>query len=137
MRVPKDGLRFQCQGSGKCCVSRGGYGYVYLSQKDRQRFAKYFRITTREFTKQYCAKTDGWYHLKDFTGACSFLKDKRCSVYEARPTQCRTWPFWPENMQAKVWDMEIAGFCPGVGKGPLVPAKEIQRQLRMDDWKSA
>ena len=30
----QNGIRFQCQGSGKCCVSRESYGYVYLSKKD-------------------------------------------------------------------------------------------------------
>ena len=28
--------------------------------------------------------------------------------------QCRTWPFWPENMSSKAWT-SIAAFCPGVG----------------------
>ena len=28
------GIRFQCQGSSNCCVSRGSYGFVYLSKKD-------------------------------------------------------------------------------------------------------
>ena len=28
------GINFQCQGSANCCISRGSYGYVYLSKKD-------------------------------------------------------------------------------------------------------
>jgi len=51
---------------------------------------------------------------------CRFLDPvtkKRCLVYEARPAQCRTWPFWPENMNARAWDREVVAFCPGVGKG--------------------
>ena len=24
-----------------------------------------------------------------------------CSIYRARPAQCRTWPFWPENLLSK------------------------------------
>jgi hypothetical protein len=31
----KEGIRFECQGEGKCCVTRGRYGYVYLSFNDR------------------------------------------------------------------------------------------------------
>lgn len=135
MKIPKEGLRFQCQGSGKCCVSRGGYGYVYVNQRDRQRFAKHLKIPTRQFTRDYCRKTDGWYHLKDLDGPCIFLKGTRCSTYEARPTQCRTWPFWPENLKAKTWTKEVASYCPGIGKGPLIPAKEIQKSLGQDDWK--
>ncbi len=127
-------LRFECQGSGRCCVSRGGYGFVYLSQQDRVRLARHLKIPTREFTRQYCSKTDGWYHLKELSGPCRFLKNKRCTVYEARPVQCRTWPFWPENMNAKVWEKEIARFCPGVGKGPIRSAKEIAKQVRSAAW---
>lgn len=87
-------------------------------------------MKTQQFTRDYCEKTAGYYHLKDDPGSkdCIFLKDKRCTVYEGRPTQCRTWPFWPENMKARKWD-DIASFCPGVGKGSVVPAEEIQKQI--------
>jgi hypothetical protein len=124
-----NGIRFECQGSGKCCVSRGTTGYVYLTLVDRQRLAKFFELSTREFTRRYCAKTHGQFHLVDTSGPCQFLDGTRCSVYEGRPTQCRTWPFWPENMSPKAWSRDVAGFCPGVGKGRLWTAAEIQGEL--------
>jgi Fe-S-cluster containining protein len=126
------GIRFECQGSGGCCVSRGEYGFVYLSLKDRQRFAQFFNITTTMFTQRYCTKTDGWFHLNEFTNQCQFLKENRCTVYSARPNQCRTWPFWPENMNVKTWNKEIASYCPGVGKGKLYTKEEIEEQLALD-----
>lgn len=125
-----DGLRFECQGSGKCCTSRGQYGYVYVTLSDRRRFAKYLNLTVAGFTKQYCTKTDGYWHLNDPDRDCSFLKGKQCTVYEARPVQCRTWPFWPENMKAKVWRTDVESFCPGVGKGRLYTANEIESILK-------
>ncbi len=128
------GYRFQCQGSGKCCVSRDRYGYVYLSLPDRRRMAAHLKLKTQEFTRRYCSKTDGWFHLKDFVGPCTFLRDKRCTIYEARPTQCRTWPFWPENMNAKVWSTDIASFCPGVGKGPELPPETVHQQVKESSW---
>jgi uncharacterized protein len=125
------GVRFECQGSGQCCVSHGEFGYVFMNLKDRQRMAKELKLTTAVFTKKYCDKLNGVFHLKEDPKkpACMFLKDKRCSVYQGRPTQCRTWPFWPEVMSAKVWKKEVAQFCPGVGKGPLISAETIQAQL--------
>lgn len=123
----KDGVRFECQGSGKCCTSRGSHGFIYVSLKDRKVFAKYFKLTTGEFTKRYCSKTNGWYHLSESEGDCRFLKGKSCSVYEARPIQCRTWPFWPEHLNARAWKKEIADFCPGVGKGRHYSAEEIAK----------
>lgn len=62
-----------------------------------------------------------------------FLEGKQCSVYEARPTQCRTWPFWPENMDAKTWDEDVVSYCPGVGKGKLYSQSEIKKLMDLTD----
>jgi uncharacterized protein len=125
----QDGVKFECQGSGRCCVSRGEYGHVYLTLEDRQLLARHFKLSTRAFTTRYCEKELGYWKLKDFTEACAFLEDNRCSVYLARPTQCRTWPFWPENMSPKAWKKALVGFCPGVGKGKVRTEAEIRAQL--------
>lgn len=125
-----EGLRFQCQQSGKCCVSHGEYGYVYLTPQDRRNMAKVLGLRTTQFTKTYCEKTDGVYHLKDSGGpACTFLKNNRCTVYEARPMQCKTWPFWPETMSPKAWKKDVVKFCPGVGKGRVWSGDQIQAAL--------
>lgn len=126
------GVQFECQGSGKCCVSHGEFGYVYLTLEDRQRMAKALKLTTREFMSRHCHKDDGLWCLKPVEGGdCRFLKNKKCSIYEGRPTQCRTWPFWPEVMKAKAWSKDVASFCPGVGKGRVWKADEIQSLLRI------
>jgi len=131
------GIQFQCQGSGKCCVSRGEYGAVYLTPKDRRKLGNFFKITTREFTKKYCEKELGYWKLKDFTKKCTFLKDKKCSVYEARPTQCKTWPFWPENLSPKAWSKEVKSYCPGISKGKIWTKEEIQKQLSIQQKSEA
>lgn len=124
-----EGIRFSCQGSGKCCMSRGAYGYVYFDLEDRRRMARCLGLTTLQFTRRYLDKSEGWFHLKHPERDCLFLEKKRCTVYEGRPRQCRTWPFWPENMQAKTWTKEIAAFCPGIGQGRLYSAEEIQQTV--------
>lgn len=134
-----DGLRFECQGSGNCCVSRGEYGFVYLTEDDRKNMAKELRMRPEDFQREYCAQTKGIWHLKEepTRTECVFLKDAKCKVYRARPTQCRTWPFWPEVMNAKAWKKEVADFCPGVGKGKLYTKEEIteivEHQERAED----
>ena len=131
----RKGIKFECQGSGNCCVSRGSYGFVYLSDIDLKRFSKYFKISIKQFKEKYCQITDGFIHLSEkykMNGNCIFLKDKKCTVYNSRPTQCRTWPFWNENMNAKVWNEDIAINCPGIGKGKLIKSKTIERFLKED-----
>ena len=129
------GLRFECQGSSNCCVSRGSYGYVYLSNKDVSRLAKFTDLNIHDFIKLYCDKSNGFVHLKERKGIkeCLFLQNKKCSVYSARPTQCKTWPFWSENMNAKNWDNDISKFCPGIGKGKLITKKNIEKKIFEDD----
>lgn len=124
----EDGLKFQCQGSGNCCTSHGEFGFVFLTLEDRRRFAKHLNISVSVFTRQYCDMKDGVWHLKEDpkNPDCMFLKNKRCTTYEARPTQCRTWPFWPEVMNPKSWQKEVASFCPGIGKGKLWSKEEIE-----------
>lgn len=126
-----DGIKFQCQGSGKCCTSHGEFGFVFLSLKDRQAMAKLLKISTRQFTQKYCKKNNDLYHLieRPDNPDCLFLKNKQCRVYAARPTQCRTWPFWPEIMNAKAWKKEIVQFCPGANKGKFWSYAEIKEQM--------
>jgi len=53
-----------------------------------------------------------------------------CSIYEARPTQCRTWPFWPENLRTKRhWEtVKLRTPCPGMNSGTLVRIDQIRIQ---------
>ena len=77
------GIRFECQGSGNCCVSRGTYGFVYLSKKDIKKLSDGFKITEQNFVKNYCQKTDGFIHLKELKKNnvnCIFLKDNKSSL---------------------------------------------------------
>jgi uncharacterized protein len=126
-----DGLRFECQGTGRCCTSRGEHGFVYLTREDRRRLAAHLGMTTAAFRAEHCGVTDGELHLKDPDKDCQFLDGKRCGVYEARPTQCRTWPFWPETMNARAWRKDVESFCPGVGKGRLYEKSEIEALVQL------
>lgn len=133
----REGVRFECQGSGKCCTSHGEYGFVYLTPADRKRMAKVLGLSTAEFTRKYCEKTGGTWHLRERpeNPDCLFLEGKRCGVYEGRPQQCRTWPFWPEVMSAKAWAKDVKSFCPGVGKGRVWSGDEIEASIRAQiEW---
>ena len=130
----KKGIKFKCQGSSICCISRRSYGYVYLSKKDLANIVNYFNISINLFKKKYCDYSDGYLHLKEIhsNGNCQFLDNKRCTIYTARPTQCRTWPFWKENMNSKKWNKEILSFCPGIGKGRKISFIKIKNKIKLD-----
>jgi Fe-S-cluster containining protein len=51
-----------------------------------------------------------------------------CSLYEARPSQCRTWPFWSENLTSEAaWQQaKNETPCPGMDTGKLISANEIR-----------
>jgi Fe-S-cluster containining protein len=62
---------------------------------------------------------------------CIFLKEGRCSVYDARPIQCRTYPFWPAIMDdAESWKEEGQS-CPGIGEGRHYSREEIDELLSL------
>ena len=124
------GIRFACRGCGECCRTRGKYGFVYVSLPERRRLARHLRLSTRAFTVRFCEKSNGFFQLRSIGKDCVFLEGNRCRAHRARPEQCKTWPFWPENMTEKVWRKEVAAGCPGIGTGPLFDAGRIERHLR-------
>ncbi|HEV8050891.1 MAG TPA: YkgJ family cysteine cluster protein, partial [Parachlamydiaceae bacterium] len=64
---------------------------------------------------------------------CIFLKDKKCSVYPVRPTQCRTFPWWMQNLATPEDWKEAAKFCEGISDdAPLVSIDIIESQLNLD-----
>ena len=61
-----------------------------------------------------------------------FLDGARCTVYEARPSQCRTFPFWSENLGPKGWTAEVRKDCEGLGRGRRHSPDEIVVRLIED-----
>ena len=121
-----DGLRFSCTACGKCCTTHDDYALVYLTRQDITRLSAHFGLTSREFLGKYTERDGLARVLKWPRGEhCVFLEDAGCTVYDARPSQCRTWPFWEETLVEKVWFEEVVPFCPGAGEGRLFSLAEI------------
>jgi len=60
---------------------------------------------------------------------CILWENGGCSVYDARPLQCRSFPFWSSCVSsAEEWEFHAAQ-CPGIGTGPLHDRREIERWL--------
>jgi hypothetical protein len=129
-----DGLRFECTGCRYCCGVEPGY--VFLSSEDLQNLCGYLGIAEEEFMQTYCrlipmGSISYVSLLEKERYDCVFLTGKGCQVYEARPLQCRTYPFWASIVEDKEsWNLECAS-CPGIGKGRLYSKQEIIALLEM------
>ncbi|MPZ48856.1 MAG: YkgJ family cysteine cluster protein [Dehalococcoidia bacterium] len=128
------GLRFQCTSCGKCCT--GSSGSVQVSTADLERLANFFELPAGTFARRYTRVTKGRRALIDGPGShdCVFLTGKTCSVYEARPTQCRTYPWWIRNIRDPESWQEAGEVCEGINhpEAPVIPASEILEQCRTD-----
>jgi hypothetical protein len=125
-------LRFACQpGCTNCCDQSG---FVYLSEDDIKRAAKFVGMNAPAFEEKYVYRTA---HQRRFRKPpekqCPFLDKGGCSIHPAKPTQCRTFPFWPETVENRAEWKRTGKYCPGIGKGPLIQigeAMEIAEEQR-------
>jgi uncharacterized protein len=125
----ENGLRFSCTGCGECCRARHGEpSWVYVTIDERRRLARHLKLATSTFTRRYCQRTNGFFHLKNPTSDCLFLRGNGCGVYAARPGQCRTFPFWRENMSQGAW-AKAGRDCEGIGQGRRYSLAEIKVRL--------
>ncbi len=131
-----EGLRFECTQCGNCCRNHGAYANVYLGERDIRAISEHLGLSRQRFLARYCREEGGWITLRMDQPACPFLReDQRCGIYSVRPKQCATWPFWKENLERAAWEGEVSEDCPGIGRGPLVPAAEVERLAReTDEW---
>ena len=128
-----DGLRFGCTGCGACCTIEG---HVWVDEEEIARLAECLNLDVDDFGARYLRRVDGKYSLTELPiagepvkKACVFW-DGECSVYQARPRQCRTFPFWSENLESPAAWGEAAELSPGVGSGRLYQLGEIRDLTR-------
>jgi Fe-S-cluster containining protein len=128
----QDGLRFKCTGCGDCCT--GGPGFVWVNNEEIAALAAAIGEDDIErFEKLYVRKVGIRKSLRELPNYdCVFLsEDRKCTVYEARPRQCRTWPFWDSNLKSPEAWSETCEICPGSGKGKLYQLGQIEEQRRV------
>jgi Fe-S-cluster containining protein len=152
----ENGLEFSCTGCSKCCQVDGD---VWLAPEEVANIITYLRddedgqngpFSMSDFRKKYVraeiAPADGdpsesWMCLKRNEGACTFLDSSgKCGIYDVRPVQCSTYPFWPslledpeiwrdesvlpdnvsieEGSNDRHWSPEFGG-CEGIGSGGI------------------
>lgn len=127
-----EGLKFQCSQCGDCCT--GAPGFVWLNKNEIAALAKRLDLDEETFEKNYVMQVGIRKSLREFpNGDCVlFDGEKRCcTVYEDRPRQCRTWPFWDSNLRSPETWAETCEACPGSGTGKLYQLEQIEEQRKV------
>src|SRR5437868_1721908 len=121
----REGLAFSCTRCGACCT--GAPGYVWVSHEEIARLAQFRAESIDEFSARFVRRVGDRYSLIERPGGDCVFWDAQagCTVYPARPVQCQTWPFWPENVESPEDWAAIKQVCPGSGRGRLYSAGEI------------
>ena len=122
----RNGLAFSCTRCGGCCT--GVPGFVWVNVEEIARLAAFLGATFEAFAEAHVRRVGPRYSLKEQAGGdCIFWnKQAGCSVYAARPVQCQTWPFWPENIESRARWEQVTAVCPGSGHGQWFSVEEIR-----------
>jgi len=120
--IKKEGFSFSfnpkaCEEcGGKCCT--GESGYIWVTPIEMQKIANLLKISVDELKAMFLIKAGYKFSIKEKeldknNYACWFFDEKtsRCKIYEARPNQCRTFPFWDffkNNVEV------VKKECPGI-----------------------
>ena len=115
----KNGYSFQFQESacmqckGRCCT--GESGFIWVDFEEIEAIAEHLKIEFSRMVRQYVRREEGRFSLKEIQRkqgdyACIFFQEG-CQIYEVRPKQCRSYPFWPRFKQ---YPSEVKAECPGI-----------------------
>ncbi len=114
-RMDEEGeFNFRCTECGECCRDRKD---ILLTPYDLDRMSRYLKIRREEIIKQYCVVYIGeTSHLPIIAVRmdgvpCPFLKNKRCSVQECKPSVCALYPLGRTVLYNKDPDESGADAC--------------------------
>lgn len=94
---PDTPFKFHCTQCGKCCINRED---IMLNPFDLFRASKELEMTPQDFVKTYCDTYLGEtsripivrIQPRGTIKRCPLLKDRKCSIHNAKPTVCALFP---------------------------------------------
>ena len=122
------GLQFECIRCGNCCT--GAPGFVYLSEEDIASIAEFLQKDKKTFVQKYTRLVTIFGERRlSLTEKPNFecvFWNRLCTIYEARPYQCRSFPFWKRHLvSSQEWE-RVGNRCPGINRGRHFTASEIE-----------
>lgn len=133
----KDGLSFSCTQCGNCCS--GDPGYVWATIEEIEKIAAYLGNEDGRLDPKYLRRVGFRFSLTEKpNGDCIFLLRQngksQCAIYPVRPLQCRTWPFWKENLRTEDAWAQTAVKCPGMNRGTHYDYVQIESIRTQKSW---
>ena len=135
-----DTFKFHCTMCGKCCINRED---ILLPPRDLYAMAKELNLTPKEFFDKYCEVYIGSdtripvVRLKPVGSVkrCPLLKDRKCSVHQAKPTVCALFPIGrfmlSEKFEGKLTNQKTGYFFVNPGCGDDSETQTVR------DWLNA
>ena len=126
-----EGLRFGCTRCGNCCR---GAGNVSVSADEIGALAEGLGLSDDAFRSRYTRRSGPGIVLRQKRNQdCVFWSaSSGCEVYEQRPRQCSTYPFWRGIVHSRDnWEGESRS-CPGIGHGDWHSESEIGQTTAAD-----
>ncbi|HUS74021.1 MAG TPA: YkgJ family cysteine cluster protein [Sedimentisphaerales bacterium] len=133
------GLYFECMECGACCAGPSE-GYIWVTRAEIQIIADFLKISTGQLRQKFMKRVGLRITIIEHptTKDCMFLQEsgseKTCTIYPVRPSQCRSWPFWPNNLASPDSWNKVAQKCPGINRGKLYSFEEIERIKGEKKW---
>jgi len=122
----KEGLPFSCTRCGKCCRIEG---YVWVDDEEIERIAVHLGLEPDVLAERFVRRVGKRFSLKEKKNHDCIFWDEGCTIYDARPDQCRTFPFWRQNLESPDSWQEVVEECPGSGTGRVYSRSEIESLL--------
>ena len=133
------GLHFECQQCGRCC-SGPSAGYIWVTRPEIKIIADFLKISEGQVRQEYLKRVGLRTTIVEhpLTKDCMFLQEangpKKCMIYPVRPSQCRIWPFWSDNLDSSnAWN-KAAQKCPGINRGRCYSFEEIEKIRKNKKW---
>lgn len=133
------GLNFECENCGQCCAGPDT-GYIWVTKTEIKMIADYLKIPVELLREKYLKSVGFRTSIIEHPQSkdCIFLQEiaakKGCIIYPVRPNQCRTWPFWNDNLQSEYTWNRAAMKCPGVNRGTKYTCDQIEKLRKQKKW---
>ncbi len=135
------GLNFECRQCGNCC-SGPSSGYIWVTRAEIKFIAEFLKIPVKQLRQKHLKRIGFRTTIIEnpATRDCIFLQtegsQKKCVIYPVRPTQCRTWPFWSNNLTSlDAWNSAIQK-CPGINHGRGYSFEQIEKIRKQKNWRT-